>query len=87
MRMLFEIRDLLFSTPTTVSRADILYVSDDRDINGQIMQIHMFKNVKFDEWAESQLKLKFYLSINQFLLLFRFYIFISLIRKESRNII
>ena len=27
--MLFEIRDLRFATPATVSRAGILYVSDD----------------------------------------------------------
>ena len=29
MRMLFEIRDLRFATPATVSRAGILYISDD----------------------------------------------------------
>jgi dynein heavy chain len=29
MRMLFEIRDLKFATPATVSRAGILYISDD----------------------------------------------------------
>ncbi len=28
MRMLFEIRDLRFATPATVSRAGILYISD-----------------------------------------------------------
>nr|SYZ35238.1 PtDNAH9b [Paramecium tetraurelia] len=30
MRMLFEIRDLRFATPATVSRAGILYISDDK---------------------------------------------------------
>jgi dynein heavy chain len=30
MRMLFEIRDLKFATPATVSRAGILYISDDK---------------------------------------------------------
>ena len=30
MRLLFEIRDLEFSTPATVSRAGILYISDDK---------------------------------------------------------
>lgn len=30
MRLLFEIRDLRFATPATVSRAGILYISDDR---------------------------------------------------------
>jgi dynein heavy chain, axonemal len=29
MRLLFEIRDLIFATPATVSRAGILYISDD----------------------------------------------------------
>jgi len=29
MRMIFEIRDLKFATPATVSRAGILYISDD----------------------------------------------------------
>jgi dynein heavy chain len=29
MRMLFEIRDLKYATPATVSRAGILYISDD----------------------------------------------------------
>jgi len=29
MRMLFEIRDLRFASPATVSRAGILYISDD----------------------------------------------------------
>jgi len=29
MRALFEIRDLRFATPATVSRAGILYISDD----------------------------------------------------------
>lgn len=29
MKMLFEIRDLRFATPATVSRAGILYISDD----------------------------------------------------------
>jgi dynein heavy chain len=29
MRMIFEIRDLRFATPATVSRAGILYISDD----------------------------------------------------------
>ena len=28
MRMIFEIRDLKFATPATVSRAGILYISD-----------------------------------------------------------
>jgi dynein heavy chain len=28
MRMIFEIRDLRFATPATVSRAGILYISD-----------------------------------------------------------
>jgi dynein heavy chain len=28
MKMLFEIRDLRFATPATVSRAGILYISD-----------------------------------------------------------
>lgn len=30
MRMIFEIRDLRFATPATVSRAGILYISDDK---------------------------------------------------------
>lgn len=30
MRQLFEIRDLRFATPATVSRAGILYISDDK---------------------------------------------------------
>ena len=30
MKMLFEIRDLKFATPATVSRAGILYISDDK---------------------------------------------------------
>lgn len=29
MKLLFEIRDLKFATPATVSRAGILYISDD----------------------------------------------------------
>jgi len=29
MRLLYEIRDLKFATPATVSRAGILYISDD----------------------------------------------------------
>jgi dynein heavy chain len=29
MRLLYEIRDLRFATPATVSRAGILYISDD----------------------------------------------------------
>jgi len=29
MRAIFEIRDLKFATPATVSRAGILYISDD----------------------------------------------------------
>lgn len=29
-KMLFEIRDLKFATPATVSRAGILYISDDK---------------------------------------------------------
>ena len=29
MRLLFEIRDLKYATPATVSRAGILYISDD----------------------------------------------------------
>ena len=29
MRIIFEIRDLRFATPATVSRAGILYISDD----------------------------------------------------------
>ena len=28
MKMLFEIRDLVYATPATVSRAGILYISD-----------------------------------------------------------
>jgi dynein heavy chain len=30
MKLLFEIRDLKFATPATVSRAGILYISDDK---------------------------------------------------------
>ena len=30
MKMLFEIWDLKFATPATVSRAGILYISDDK---------------------------------------------------------
>lgn len=29
MKLLFEIRDLKYATPATVSRAGILYISDD----------------------------------------------------------
>jgi len=29
MKIIFEIRDLRFATPATVSRAGILYISDD----------------------------------------------------------
>ena len=29
MRLIYEIRDLRFATPATVSRAGILYISDD----------------------------------------------------------
>ena len=47
MKMLFEIRDLRFATPATVSRAGILYISDDSGYQ---------RDCYFDAWADVVLK-------------------------------
>lgn len=52
MRLLFEIRDLKYATPATVSRAGILYISDDKGyqrycfMNSWLEQLCLKLNIK-----------------------------------------
>lgn len=55
MRMLFEIRDLRFATPATVSRAGILYISDDSGYQYRAYIKSWIKN-KFSDDKEEKLR-------------------------------
>jgi len=55
MKMIFEIRDLRFATPATVSRAGILFISDSKGsqwrsyVKSWIQKLEKIDKVKFDE--------------------------------------
>lgn len=56
MRMLFEIRDLKFATPATVSRAGILYISDDSGHQWKSYYISWLEITFQDETMKENLK-------------------------------
>lgn len=49
MRMIFEIRDLRFATPATVSRAGILYISDSAGYQWKSFQRSWITQKKYNE--------------------------------------
>lgn len=56
MRLIFEIRDLRFATPATVSRAGILYISTDDGTQWQsLIQSWIFKQI-YNETVKEKLK-------------------------------
>jgi dynein heavy chain len=49
MKMLFEIRDLRFATPATVSRAGILYISDTAGTQWKSYVTSWIGKMKYDD--------------------------------------
>jgi len=56
MKMLFEIRDLRFATPATVSRAGILYISDTAGSQWKSYVTSWINKMKYDEERKKQLR-------------------------------
>jgi dynein heavy chain len=65
MKMIFEIRDLRFATPATVSRAGILFISDSKGsqwrslVKSWIKKLEGIDKVKFDEEKRKDLQTLF----------------------------
>jgi dynein heavy chain len=59
MRLIFEIRDLRFATPATVSRAGILYISDDAGNQWKSYVTSWLDNQKFSSQNKTDLKQSF----------------------------
>lgn len=55
MRMLYEIRDLRFATPATVSRAGILYISDTSGYQWKSYVKSWIKHKKYDDEKKTNL--------------------------------
>lgn len=56
MRLLFEIRDLRYATPATVSRAGILYISDDSGYQRHCYIESWLKRMPYEEGLKTALK-------------------------------
>ena len=56
MKMIFEIRDLRFATPATVSRAGILFISDTAGSQWRSVVKSWIKKVKYSEDTKTQLQ-------------------------------
>jgi len=56
MKMIFEIRDLRFATPATVSRAGILFISDTDGSQWRSVVKSWVKKVKYGEEVKVQLQ-------------------------------
>lgn len=56
MKMLFEIRDLRFATPATVSRAGILYISDSSGSQWRSYVVSWIAKMKYDEARKKELQ-------------------------------
>jgi dynein heavy chain len=56
MKMLFEIRDLRFATPATVSRAGILYISDTAGTQWRSYVTSWINKMKYDDERKKQLR-------------------------------
>lgn len=56
MKMIFEIRDLRFATPATVSRAGILFISDSDGSQWRSVVKSWIKKVKYSEDTKTQLQ-------------------------------
>jgi len=56
MKMIFEIRDLRFATPATVSRAGILFISDTAGSQWRSVVTSWIKKVKYSEDTKTQLQ-------------------------------
>ena len=56
MKMLFEIRDLRFATPATVSRAGILYISDSSGSQWRSYVLSWIQKMKYDEGRKKELQ-------------------------------
>tara|TARA_B110000971_G_scaffold185498_1_gene193719 strand:- start:48 stop:377 length:330 start_codon:yes stop_codon:yes gene_type:complete len=50
MRMIFEIRDLTYATPATVSRAGILYISTDEGFQWRCIIASWVKKLPTTDW-------------------------------------
>ena len=53
MKMLFEIRDLKFATPATVSRAGMLFISDDKGYQRQCYIDSWLKKIRTDHHVDT----------------------------------
>jgi dynein heavy chain len=56
MRLIFEIRNLKFATPATVSRAGILYIDDAAGSQKYSDEIKKDLNLLFDKYVEEALR-------------------------------
>lgn len=56
MKLIFEIRDLRFATPATVSRAGILFISDSDGSQWRSVVKAWIKKVKYSEDTKQQLQ-------------------------------
>ena len=59
MKMIFEIRDLKFATPATVSRAGILFISDSAGYQWRAYVKSWIKKMKCDPQMKADLQEKF----------------------------
>jgi dynein heavy chain len=59
MRMIFEIRDLRFATPATVSRAGILFISDSAGSQWRSYVKSWIKKMKFNNEVKADLQMLF----------------------------
>jgi dynein heavy chain len=57
MKMIFEIRDLRFATPATVSRAGILYISDSAGSQWRSYVKSWIARMKYDDQKKTDLQL------------------------------
>ena len=59
MKMIFEIRDLRFATPATVSRAGILYISDTSGSQWKSYVNSWINKMKYDDERKKELRTLF----------------------------